>query len=100
MKVLMRFLYEGGQRWPMATEDATDETTVTDRYAVTIPAPVRERLDVRPGDSVRWHVDEDGDLSVELVREESGAFDDFEPVSAGEMDVVEEHDTGFVDYPE
>lgn len=83
----------------MATDDSTAETTVTDRFAVTIPSSVRQRLDVEPGDRVRWSVQDD-EVTVEIVRERAGAFDDFEPASAGEMDVVADHDTGFVDYPE
>lgn len=30
-------------------------------------------------DRLRWVVDEDGDLSVGVIRERYGAFDDFEP---------------------
>ena len=58
---------------------------------VTIPASLRDRLDIRAGDTLRWTVDEEGDLSVELVRKRHGAFDDFEPVSMG-GDGLETHD--------
>lgn len=67
----------------MATGGASEETTVSDRGMVTIPAALRRRLDIEAGDKLRWDVDDDGNLQVELVRERYGAFDDFEPVSMG-----------------
>lgn len=84
----------------MATEEPVDETAVNDRYAVTIPSAVRERLGISPGDRVRWRVTEDDELAVEVIHEREGAFDDFEPFDMGETDAVAEHDTGFVDHPE
>lgn len=65
------------------------ETTVNDSGGITIPARVRELVGVEPGDKIRWMVDEEGNLDVEVVRERSGAFDDFEPVDWGETDAEE-----------
>ncbi len=62
---------------------ATEETTVSDRGMVTIPASLRRHLDIEPGDKLRWEVDDDGELSVEVVKQRYGAFDDFESVSMG-----------------
>ncbi|WP_049909451.1 AbrB/MazE/SpoVT family DNA-binding domain-containing protein [Halorubrum saccharovorum] len=67
----------------MATEEAPEETTVSDRGMVTIPAELRRRLDIEPGDKLRWTTDDEGNLSVEVVKQRYGAFDDFEPVSMG-----------------
>jgi AbrB family looped-hinge helix DNA binding protein len=67
----------------MATEDGPAETTVSDRGMVTIPAELRRRLDIEAGDKLRWDVDDEGNLSVEVVKQRYGAFDDFEPVSMG-----------------
>jgi AbrB family looped-hinge helix DNA binding protein len=67
----------------MATEEASEETTVSDRGMVTIPADLRRRLDIEPGDKLRWTVDDNETLSVEIVKQGYGAFDDFEPVSMG-----------------
>lgn len=66
----------------MATEK--NETTVNESYAVTIPATVREGLDLEPGDRLRWDVDENGRLAAEIVRERHGAFGDLEPIDIGE----------------
>jgi len=71
----------------MATEDT--ETTVNQSYAVTIPAAIREDLDLEPGDRLNWSIDEEGRLVAEIVRERYGAFDDLEPIDMGETDAVE-----------
>lgn len=73
----------------MATDDGPEETTVSDRGMVTIPADIRRRLDIDAGDKLRWTVDEGGELHVEIVHQREGVFDDFEPVDAGETDAVE-----------
>ncbi len=66
-----------------AYDMATDESTITENYAATIPASVRERLDVQPGDKLRWTATDEGDLRVEIVRQREGALDDFEPEPMG-----------------
>ena len=75
----------------MATERTIEETKVSDRGMVTIPASLRRRLDIEAGDKLRWELDEDGDLSVEVVNQRYGAFDDFEAVPMG-GDGLETHD--------
>ena len=67
----------------MATDEPPEETTVSDRGMVTIPAAIRRRLDIEPGDKLRWTTDDEGTLSVEVVKQRYGAFDDFEPVPMG-----------------
>lgn len=76
----------------MATEDAPEETTVSDRGMVTIPASLRRRLDIETGDKLRWNVDEDGGLRVEVVRQRHGAFenDDLKAPLGG--DSLDTHD--------
>jgi len=70
---------------------ATDETKVNERGGVTIPAEVRDRLDIEAGDKIRWTV-EDGSVRIEVVHQQEGVFDDFEPVSMG-GDGATAHDT-------
>lgn len=60
----------------MATQEAPEETKVSDSGVVTVPATIRRRLDIEPGDKLRWSTDEEGDLVVEVVRERYGAFED------------------------
>jgi antitoxin PrlF len=82
----------------MATNEATDETTVNDSYAVTIPATIRQQLDLEPGDKIRWTVDDTGELSVEIVNQRYGAFDGFEPVDIGEETNAVELESEFGQY--
>ena len=56
------------------------------------PVQIRQRLDIEPGDKLRWHVTENDELSVEVLEQRYGAFDDFEPADMGETDAVTEHD--------
>jgi len=70
---------------------AVEETKVSDRGMVTIPAELRRRLDIEAGDKLRWDADDEGNLSVEVVKQRYGAFDDFEPVAMG-GDGTEMHD--------
>lgn len=78
----------------MATEDAPEETTVSDRGMVTIPASLRRRLDIEAGDKLRWDSDEEGNLSVEVVRQRYGAFEDDDLKAPMGGDGLETHDLG------
>lgn len=75
----------------MATDEQDGETTVSERGMVTIPVDVRRRLDIDSGDKLRWEVDEDGNLGVEIVRQQYGAFDDAPTAELG-GDSLETHD--------
>jgi len=77
----------------MATEEAPEETTVSDRGMVTIPASLRRRLDIEAGDKLRWDLDDEGTLSVEVVRQRYGAFEDDNMKADLGGDSLEAHDT-------
>lgn len=81
----------------MASDRQTDETTVNDHYAVTVPAPIRNRLDIEPGDKVRWTVTDDGELEIDVVKQSRGVLEGFEPVDMGETHAAEDHDIGAVE---
>lgn len=81
----------------MAANEPADETAVDDRYAVTIPAAIRNRLDIDPGDRIKWTVTEGGAVDIEVVKQCRGVFDDFEPVDMGETDAAADHDEIGVD---
>ena len=76
----------------MATEDAPEETKVSDRGMVTIPADLRRHLDIVPGDKLRWNTDKEGNLSVEVVKQRYGAFEDDEMKAPMGGDSLETHD--------
>ncbi len=75
------------------SHEVEDETTVNESYSVTVPAAVRQEAGVEAGDKIRWHVDEDGNLSIKLVKQQYGAFSELEPVDTGEStNAAEDHD--------
>ena len=75
------------------SHEVENETMVNESYSVTVPAAVRAEAGVEAGDKIRWHVDADGNLSVELVKQQYGAFSQLEPVDIGEpTDAAEDHD--------
>lgn len=76
----------------MATDEIAEETTVSGRGMVTVPASLRRRLDIEAGDKLRWHVTDDGDLSVEVVRQRYGAFEDDDLKAPMGGDSLETHD--------
>lgn len=70
-----------------------DETTVNDSYSVTVPADIRREADIEAGDKLRWSVEDDDTLSVEVVSQRYGAFSDLDPVDIGEeTDAAADHD--------
>lgn len=76
----------------MASDDVPAETTVSDGGMVTIPADLRRRLDIEPGDKLRWDTDEAGNLSVEVVKQRYGAFEDDDLQAPMGGDALETHD--------
>ena len=76
----------------MAADEVPEETTVSDRGMVTIPAALRHRLDIEPGDKLRWSADDEGDLSVEVVKQRYGAFDDDDLKAPMGGDSLDTHD--------
>ena len=81
------------------SHEVEDETTVNDSYSVTVPAAVRREAGLEAGDKIRWHVDEDGALSVQVVKQQYGAFSELEPVDTGEpTDAASDHDFVAGDY--
>jgi len=76
-----------------------DDTTVNESYSVTVPASVREEADLEAGDRLRWRVEEDGTLSVAVLKRQSGAFADLDPVHLEEAtDATADHDAIGGDY--
>lgn len=75
----------------MSSDDVPEETKVSDRGMVTIPAAIRRRLDIEPGDRLRWEVTDEGGLRAEVVRQRFGAFDGAPTADLG-GDGLETHD--------
>lgn len=66
------------------------ESTVTESFGTTIPSEVRSALreGLEPGDKVRWAV-EDGEVSVDIVRERYGTLSEAGPYEGEPTNAVE-----------
>lgn len=81
----------------MATNGVDAESTVLGNQA-NIPAHIRHELDIDDGDRLRWHVEADGTLRVEVVRQDSKTFAAFEGYDGDEAtDARTDHDAWGVD---
>lgn len=76
----------------MSSEGVDSESKVSGNQA-NIPARIRKKLDIDDGDKLRWHVEEDGTLRVQVVQQRSGTFSEFDGYEGtNETDVTAEHD--------
>jgi bifunctional DNA-binding transcriptional regulator/antitoxin component of YhaV-PrlF toxin-antitoxin module len=81
----------------MSSEGVDAESKVSGNQA-NIPAHIRRELDIDDGDTLRWRVEEDGSLRVEVVQQRTGTFSDFEGYDGDqETDVTADHDAWGVD---
>ncbi len=81
----------------MGSESVDSESKVSGNQA-NIPAHIRRELDIDDGDKLRWHVEDDGTLRVQVVQQRSGTFDDFDGyVGDREIEAESEHDAWGVD---
>ena len=81
----------------MSSEGVDSESKVSGNQA-NIPARIRNELDIDDGDTLRWHVEDDGTLRVQVVQQRSGTFSDFDGYDGDrETDVTAEHDAWGVD---
>lgn len=76
----------------MSSDRVNAESTVSGNQA-NIPARVRHELDIDDGDHLRWSVEDDGSVRVEVVRQRTGTFADFEGYEGtDDTDVTADHD--------
>ncbi|WP_123537804.1 AbrB/MazE/SpoVT family DNA-binding domain-containing protein [Halosimplex salinum] len=80
------------------SSDRTDAESKVSGNQANIPARVRRELGIDDGDQLRWHVEEDGTVRVEVVQQEAGTFAKFEGYDGeSATDVSAEHDAWGVD---
>jgi bifunctional DNA-binding transcriptional regulator/antitoxin component of YhaV-PrlF toxin-antitoxin module len=81
----------------MGSEGVDSESKVSGNQA-NIPARIRRELDIDDGDRLRWHIEDDGTLRVQVVQRRSGTFGDFDVYDGDrETEVTAEHDAWGVD---
>jgi bifunctional DNA-binding transcriptional regulator/antitoxin component of YhaV-PrlF toxin-antitoxin module len=81
----------------MSSDRVDAESKVSGNQA-NIPARIRRALDIDDGDQLRWHLDEDGTVRVEVIQQQDDAFESFEGYEGEqETDVAAEHDEWGID---
>ena len=81
----------------MSSEGVDSESKVSGNQA-NIPARIRRKLDIDDGDTLRWHIEDDGTLRVRVVQQRSGTFGDFDGYDGDQVtDAESDHDTWGVD---
>ena len=81
----------------MSSDRVDAESKVSGNQA-NIPARIRRELDIDDGDYLRWHLDTDGSVRIEVVQRRSGTFGDFDGYDGDtETDASADHDAWGVD---
>lgn len=81
----------------MSSESVDSESKVSGNQA-NIPARIRRELNIDDGDTLRWHIEDDDTLRVQVVQQRSGTFSDFDGYDGNdETDVTIDHDAWGVD---
>lgn len=81
----------------MSSESVDSESKVSGNQA-NIPARIRRELNIDDGDKLRWHIEDDDTLRVQVVQQRSGTFSDFDGYDGNdETDVTIDHDAWGVD---
>lgn len=76
----------------MSGERVDSESTVSGNQA-NIPAHIRNELEIDDGDTLRWDINDDGTLRVQIVQQRSGTFSEFDGYEGEqETEVVDDHD--------
>ena len=76
----------------MSSGSVDSESKVSGNQA-NIPARIRRELDIDDGDKLRWHIEDDGTLRVEIVQQRSGTFDNFDGYNGDQTtEVQSDHD--------
>lgn len=81
----------------MSADTVDAESKVSGNQA-NIPARIRRELGIDDGDHLRWHLEDDGSVRVNVVRQKRGTFADFTGYGGPETtDVRSEHDSWGID---
>ncbi|MEY7851246.1 AbrB/MazE/SpoVT family DNA-binding domain-containing protein [Natrarchaeobius sp. A-rgal3] len=81
----------------MSSGRVDSESKVSGNQA-NIPASIRRKLGIDDGDTLRWHLEDDGSLRVRVVQPRSGTFSDSDGYDGEqETDAEREHDAWGVD---
>ncbi len=77
----------------MSSDRVDAESKVSGNQA-NIPARIRRELDIDDGDYLRWQLDDEGNVRVEVIQQEKGTFADFDGYEGDtDTDGTTEHDS-------
>lgn len=77
----------------MSSDQVDAESKVSGNQA-NIPARIRRELDIEDGDHLRWVLEDEGGVRVQVVRRDTGTFEDFDGYDGeAATDVTAEHDS-------
>lgn len=81
----------------MSSDRVDAESKVSGNQA-NIPVRIRRELDIDDGDQLRWNIQEDGSIRVQVVQQQTGTFGEFDGYDGEtDTDVTAEHDAWGVD---
>ncbi|WP_017342070.1 AbrB/MazE/SpoVT family DNA-binding domain-containing protein [Halorubrum sp. T3] len=81
----------------MGSDRIDAESKVSGNQA-NIPARIRRELNIDDGDQLRWHLEDDGSIRVQVIQQQTGTFADFDGYAGEELtDVTSDHDAWGVD---
>ena len=63
----------------MSSDGVDSESKVSGNQA-NVPVRIRRELDIDDGDKLRWKIEDDGTLCVQIVQQRGGTFSDFDAV--------------------
>lgn len=76
----------------MSSERIDAESKVSGNQA-NIPAQIRRELGIDDGDQLRWNIEEDGSIRVQVIQQQTGTFAGFDGYDGDTTtDVTREHD--------
>lgn len=81
----------------MSSESVDSESKVSGNQA-NIPARIRRELDIDDGDRLRWQIQDDGTLRVQVVQQQTETFGEFDGYDGDQQtDAASDHDAWGVD---
>lgn len=81
----------------MSSDWIDAESKVSGNQA-NIPARIRRELGIDDGDQLRWHIEDDGSVRVQVIQQQTGTFAEFDGYDGAETtDVTSDHDAWSVD---
>ncbi len=81
----------------MSSDSVDSESRVSGNQA-NIPAHIRRELDIDDGDTLRWQIEDEGTVRVQIVQQRAGTFSEFAGYDGEQKtDVQSDHDAWGVD---